>query len=98
MEEALAGPDRVKWKQAIDSELQSIDHHDTYTWEPLPPGVKAVKSGIILKIKPPADGNPERFKARLVAKGYSQIEGIDFQANKIYAPVIGKKTLRFTCA
>ena len=98
VEDALAGPERIKWKKAIEEELQSIEHHDTYTWAPLPDGVEAVKSGIVLKIKPPADGRPERFKARVVAKGYSQIEGIDFQINEIYAPVIGKKTLRFTCA
>ena len=98
MADALAGPDLLKWKKAIEDELQSIEHHDTYTWAPLPAGVTAVKSGIVLKIKPPSDGNPERFKARLVAKGYSQIEGVDSQVNEIYAPVIGKKTLRFTYA
>ena len=35
---ALSGPDAAKWQAVIDDEISSINHHDTYTWKPLPPG------------------------------------------------------------
>jgi hypothetical protein len=94
----LAGPERHKWEKAIESELESIEHNDTYHWEPLPPGKRTLRCGIILKIKPPADGKGERYKARLVAYGNHQKEGQDFIWDEIFAPVLKYKTLRLTCA
>ena len=98
LEEAMTGPDRLLWKRALDEEMNSVEHHETYLWEPLPPGKLAVKSGLVFKIKPALDGKPERYKVRLIAKGYSQVEGLDYNASEIYAPVIMWKTLRITCA
>jgi hypothetical protein len=94
----LAGKDSAKWSEAIDSELESIQHHDTFTWEPLPPGKRTLRCGYVFKIKPPADHAPERFKARLVAYGNHQRPGIDFDYEEIFAPVLKYKTLRLTCA
>jgi hypothetical protein len=64
----------------------------------MPPDRKPLRCGLILKIKPPADGQPERFKARLVAYGNHQKEGTDYIWDEIFAPVIKYKTLRLTCA
>ena len=55
--EALARPDGDKWKQAYDEEMQSIEHHDTYTWEPLPPGRTLVTGKLVFKLKPTRDGS-----------------------------------------
>jgi hypothetical protein len=98
VKQALAGSNSEKWAAAIDSELDSIQHHDTYSWEPLPKGKTTLKCGYVFKIKPAIDGNPERFKARLVAYGNHQKAGEDFEYEDIFAPVLKYKTLRLTCA
>jgi hypothetical protein len=94
----LAGQDSHLWAAAINSELESIDHHETYTWEEVPPGKKTLKCGYVFKIKPAADGQEERYKARLVAYGNHQKRGEDFEYEEIFAPVLKYKTLRLTCA
>jgi hypothetical protein len=98
VKQALKGPEAEKWAEAIKSEMESIEHHDTYTWEHLPAGKRALRCGLILRIKPAADGKPERFKARLVAYGNQQREGEDFIFEELFAPVVKYKTLRLICA
>jgi hypothetical protein len=94
----LSSPDSKKWTAAIDSELESISHHDTYSWQKLPLGKRALRCGYVFKIKPSLDGIPERFKVRLVAYGNHQKEGEEFNYEEIFAPVLKYKTLRLTCA
>jgi hypothetical protein len=98
VKQALEGPDAEKWAEAIKSEMESIEHHDTYSWEELPRGKRALNCGLILRIKPEADGKPERYKARLVAYGNQQREGEDFVFEELFAPVLKYKTLRLMCA
>jgi hypothetical protein len=98
VKQALSGPDSEKWAEAIRSEMDSIEHHETYTWEDLPVGKRALRCGLILRIKPAADGEGERFKARLVAYGNQQREGEDFVFEELFAPVLKYKTLRLMCA
>ena len=93
--EALAGPDGDLWQKAYDEEMASIDHHDTYTWEKLPPGRSLVSGKLVFKKKPARDGKPVRYKVRGCARGFSQKEGVDY--NEIFAPVVKYKTLRLAC-
>jgi hypothetical protein len=98
VKQALLGPDAEQWAEAIKSEMESIEHHETYSWETLPPGKRALRCGLILRIKPAADGKPERYKARLVAYGNQQRAGEDFIFEELFAPVVKYKTLRLICA
>ena len=75
--------------------MNSIEHHDTYTWEPLPPGRTLVTGKLVFKKKPARDGKPERYKVRGCARGFSQTYGTDY--NEIFAPVVKYKTLRLAC-
>ena len=90
--EALNGPLRDKWLEAIESELKSLEENKTWTPVELPEGKHTIKTKWIFKIKRDSKNNPERFKARLVAKGYDQEQGIDF--NETFAPVIKQQSLR----
>ena len=40
------------------------------------------------------DGSFTKLKGRYVARGFSQREGIDYQANHVYAPVASPETIR----
>ena len=90
--QAVRGPHRVQWEQAMQDELDSIKANDTYTLVPLPAGRQAIGCKWVYKIKRHADGSIDRYKARLVAKGYSQLYGIDF--TETFAPVVRFSSLR----
>ena len=90
--EAVSGPHRVQWEQAMQDELDSIKANHTYELVPLPAGRQAIGCKWVYKIKRHADGSIDRWKARLVAKGYSQLYGIDF--TETFAPVVRFSSLR----
>ena len=91
-EEAIQREDAKLWKEAMDEEMASLWAHDTWTLEPLPPGVKPIPVKWVYKEKRRADGTLERLKARLVAKGFRQRDGIDY--NEVFAPVSKYTTVR----
>ena len=66
------------WKEAIDSEIESILYN--YTWElvDLPPGCKPLSSKWVFKRKRKVDGSIDKYKARLVIKGYRQTKGLAY--------------------
>ncbi|CAI7772635.1 unnamed protein product [Closterium sp. NIES-54] len=92
LKEALESIDAEEWKNAMESELKSIEESDTWELVELPEGHKAIMSTWFFKIKSDADGNIERYKSRLVAKGYQQKEKVDFK--ELFAPVVKPTTLR----
>ena len=94
--EALNGPQREQWIQAIVSEIQSLEKNGT--WEPatLPPGRKAIGTKLLFKLKLNDLGAVARHKSRVVAKGFSQREGVDY--NETFAPVLSYTSLRLIFA
>lgn len=53
--------------------------------------INLVDSKWVLRVKRDGDGKVTKFKARLVARGFTQVAGIDFELDGIWAPV-GKMT------
>ena len=88
----MSSLDSSYWKEAINSEIQSILENKTWFLTDLPPGNKTLGTKWIFKRKLKSDGTVERYKARLVVKGYIQKKDIDYFDT--YAPVARITTLR----
>ena len=91
VEEALAGEDADKWREAIDSELKQLEQKAAFTivdYETYKTRSPA-KSRFVLDIKFDVDMSI-RYKARLVLCGYSQIKGYNYY--QTYAPTIKKSS------
>ncbi|KAK0584100.1 hypothetical protein LWI29_007622 [Acer saccharum] len=77
--EAVDSTDNVKWKMAMDEEMQSLHQNETWKLTPLPKGKRAIGCKWVYAKKEGALGKDNiRYKARLVAKGYAQKEGVDY--------------------
>ena len=68
IEKALFALDSLKWKEAINEELDSIIKNDVWELVELSKNRKAIGSKWILKRKFECDGSIEKYKTRLVAK------------------------------
>ena len=76
--EAITSPEALSWKEAINSEVESILQNHTWELVDIPPRSKPIGYKWIFKRKLKADGSVDKYKARLVAKGYRQKEGLDY--------------------
>uniref|UniRef100_A0A2N9HRF5 Uncharacterized protein n=1 Tax=Fagus sylvatica TaxID=28930 RepID=A0A2N9HRF5_FAGSY len=95
-QEAMKSIDASFWKDAINSELESIMANHTWELVDLPRGCKPIGCKWVFKKKLKADGSIDKFKARLVAKGYTQKEGVDYFDT--YSPVTKITTIRILIA
>lgn len=88
--EAISGPERQMWLQAMAEELQSFE--DNQAWEVVdtPSNASVVQCKWVFKKKYDSD-NKVRYRARLVAKGFTQKAGIDYQ--ETFSPAIRHSTL-----
>ena len=89
VKEALSGEDANCWRDAIDSELQSLSQHTVWSVKKLPEGVRPLSSRFVFKKKMAQDGTIGRYKARLVVKGFLQ-----GNVEHTFAPVVDFTTVR----
>ena len=66
--EAMSTPEAPFWKEAINSEIESIMHNHTWKLVDLPPGNKPLGCKWIFKKKMKPDGTIDKYKARLEPK------------------------------
>ena len=81
-----------RWRGATEEELQNLKNHQTWQYDELPLGQKAIRSKWVFKVKYHSNGSVAKFKARLVAQGFSQVQEIDFL--ETFAPTVRRESLR----
>lgn len=89
--QAMKCEQRELWKDAMQSELNSINLHHTWEIVDLPKDRSAIGSKWVFKVKTDSEGK-QLYKARLVAQGFTQIYGIDY--DEVFAPVARPTSFR----
>eukprot|EP00253_Pinus_taeda_P002364 PITA_02364 len=82
---------RKKWELAMEEEMDSLMHNQTWDLVRLPAGKTTLKNKWVYRLKE-EDGGKQRYKARLVVKGFAQKKGIDF--DEIFSPVVKMASIR----
>jgi len=95
-EEAMSSDQSLKWLEAMEDEMKSLNANKVWDLKIIPKGAKTVGCKWVYKTKLDSQGNIERYKARLVAKGFVQREGIDY--NETFSPVSCKDSFRIIIA
>ena len=92
----MASSESAKWKEAMDSEIQSM--YDIQVWNLVDnvPGRKTVGCKWIFKKKTNIDGKVHTYKARLVSNGFIQTPGVDY--DETFLPVAKIKSIRIMLA
>ncbi|CAI7808819.1 unnamed protein product [Closterium sp. NIES-53] len=92
--QALSGPHREKWREAMDRELAALEKRETWDLIPIEKTVnKNVLTGKwVFRVKTKADGTYEKHKARWVVCGFDQTHGIDYTLT--FAPVSRHTSVR----
>lgn len=90
--QALASPDKVKWTEAMKTEMEVIESNNVFELAELPPNRKALGTKWVLKKKLITQGEIDKYKARLVVQGFRQKYGSDFL--ETFAPVMRFETAR----
>ena len=94
--EAMLSSDSTSWKEAVNSEIESILSNHTWELVDLPPGNKPLGSKWIFKRKMKDDGTIDKYNERLVVKGFRQKEGLDYFDT--YSPVTRITSIRMLIA
>ena len=93
---AESHPERQQWMDSIARERATLEERGT--WELVPRKSigrhRPVRCRYVFKKKKNKDRSLQ-YKTRLVACGYSQVEGMNFSADEVYASVCAYSSMRF---
>ena len=91
-EDAIQSRESTSWKEAMNSEINSLNENKTWELCDLPAQAKVIPCKWVYKVKTLSDGSIDKYKARLVAKGFSQRRGVDY--SQTFSPVVRLTTIR----
>jgi len=94
--EARSRSDWLRWKEAMDRELSTLEKAGTWCTVPRPSDKNIVGSKWVFRIKRKADGSVDKYKARLVARGFTQVYGVDYFVT--FSPVAKLASFRLILA
>ena len=95
-QEAVTGPYRRYWIEAIRTELENLLERKVWREEPLPAGSKPVPGKYVWKVKRTDTGTIAKWKARYIVQGFRQRAGHDY--DKTFAGVANIVTIRVLLA
>ena len=97
IKQAYASPERDKWREAVETELEMIRQFNVFS-DPilLPKGAIPLNCRWVFKRKRDHLGNVIKHKARLTPQGCYQHFGVDY--SDTYAPVARMATSRYVLA
>lgn len=91
--EVLKMKDLPEWISAMNAEMSSMTEKKVFQEvdvDTIPPTTKVLPLKWVLSRK--SDG---KYKARLVVQGHRQVEGIHYNPDQLYAPVVSMRSIRF---
>lgn len=92
VKEALSGPNKDKWKEAMDEEIASLKENDTWEIVPKPKDRDVVSCKWVFKLKRKAEAKIDRHKAKLVTRVFFKKYVMDH--DEVFAPVVRQTTFR----
>lgn len=92
VEDTLSSPKAKEWKEAMDSEYESLLQNNTWTLVTLPEDKRIIPCKWVYKMKIDANGEVVRYKARLVIKGFRQRKGTEY--NEMFVSVVRHTSIR----
>ena len=92
--EAVTGPYRRYWIEAIRVELENLLSRKVWREEKLPKGSKPVPGRYVWKVKPTDKGKIQKWKVRWIVQGFRQRAGHDYDKDKLYASAANVVTVR----
>jgi hypothetical protein len=93
--EAMRSPDWPKWQEAMAEEVRRLEARGTWAYANHPGvGINVITSKWVFRTKRDANGNVTGYRARIVARGFTQRDGIDFDADDTFAPVVKMASAR----
>ena len=94
--EAIWGPDKAEWQDAMQEEIDQLHENNTWVLEPLSHKAKPLQNKWVYVTKKDAQQRVTRHSACLVAKRFTQQLGVDY--NETFASVAKYSKLRFLLA